>query len=268
MELLETNRRIGPHRLPDGWMVVLLGNGPEDGGYFAGSTRTLTGRVYGVNVTFDLNVWRKWALENGVNSSVIAFLTAMPEYIHKMNIDEPIEMYPSPRTWEALSRLLNTYEKIHGNKDMDEDMIRRFASGSVGLEAGEAFLGYYKWSSQIVPVTSILKGEGKSDLKKLSKEALYITANSLVKELYNIIKRNTINSGGVSEYKDIVYEVCGNACSWVVAVGRQNLDIATMILNDLNDFIPNFHDVVLDERFDSICPDLTQFAVENKIVFG
>ena len=167
MQLMDASRKVGSYKLPDKWLVVCLGNGEEDGGNFQGMEFAFLNRClcYRVNPVLyctkpELGLgWVQWAFSKGVNSSVISFLMQNESYFHKFNVDDPAALFPSPRSWTALSRKLNLREAKIGGASLQEDTVLMYACGAVGLEAGRLFSIFYKLKSSIPSVEDVLNGK-------------------------------------------------------------------------------------------------------------
>lgn len=97
------SQRIGPHRLPAGWVVIATGNRTEDGaGAFKMPTATANRMVH-IELEVNVTAWREWALGQGVSPDIIGLISLRPELLHSLSRDNPA--WPSPRTWEMASRL-------------------------------------------------------------------------------------------------------------------------------------------------------------------
>jgi hypothetical protein len=104
-------RRIGEYQLPDGWSVVLAGNGLDDG---AGANTLLShiiNRVNIINVTApDVDVWCSWAAAEGLPFELIAFAKYRPDVVFNSDIPAaPNTPYCTPRSLHALGDIANAY---------------------------------------------------------------------------------------------------------------------------------------------------------------
>lgn len=98
------DRKLGEYELPDGWTVIAAGNLMTEG---AGGHRMITplkNRFVHYGLKVDVNDWSKWALGAGIEQVVIAFVRFRPELLHKF--DKNSNAFPTPRSWEFVSRLL------------------------------------------------------------------------------------------------------------------------------------------------------------------
>lgn len=264
LQLLERARRIGTYKLPDGWYIVLLGNGPEDGGHFEASPKTVTGRCYSCRIEFSFEVWRQWAIQSDVHPTVIAYLSNFRDDIYRMDLDMIVEAYPSPRTWVHLSNKLKAAEKSNGGRILDRDSVEIYACMSVGLEVGSKFTGFYEFNNQMVPIEDILNGKAKPTLTTMRQEVVYLTAYNIVRAIADLVKNYKDNCP-----KEVLDKVI-NALKWVAVVGKnESLDLAIMVYRDLGENVPNVARIVTkyDKYFDEKCPEFLEFYDKHAKVF-
>lgn len=264
LQLLERARRIGTYKLPDGWYIVLLGNGPEDGGHFEASPKTVTGRCYSCRIEFSFEVWRQWAVQSDVHPTVIAYLSNFRDDIYRMDLDMIVEAYPSPRTWVHLSNKLKAAEKSNGGRILDRDSVEIYACMSVGLEVGNKFTGFYEFNNQMVPIEDILNGKAKPTLTTMRQEVVYLTAYNIVRAIADLVKNYKDNCP-----KEVLDKVI-NALKWVAVVGKnESLDLAIMVYRDLGENVPNIARIITkyDKYFDEKCPEFLEFYDKHAKVF-
>jgi hypothetical protein len=264
LQLLERARRIGTYKLPDGWYIVLLGNGPEDGGHFEASPKTVTGRCYSCRIDFNHEVWRQWAIQSDVHPTIIAYLSNFQDDIYRMDLNMIVEAYPSPRTWVHLSNKLKAAEKSNGGRVLDNESVEIYACMSVGTEVGMKFAGFYQFNNQMVPIEDILNGKAKPTLTTMRQEVVYLTAYNIVRAIANLVKDCKDNCP-----KEVLDKVI-NALKWVAVVGKnENLDLAIMVYRDLGENVPNIARIVTkyDKYFDEKCPEFLEFYDKHAKVF-
>lgn len=263
-QLLDAKRALGNYKLPEKWLVVALGNGPEDGGVFEGLEYAFIGRCLGVRVEPDLNSWKMWAVEAGVHPAVLGFVSWQPQYLHQINVDaEYEEKLPSPRTWTKLSIKLNNAEKRRGGI-LDDRTVEIYAAAAVGEAAASMFASFYAYKKKTVSVDEIMEGKALDAIYDMDTQVMYMQIQTVVAGISAELKNNI--SGG--DWPETTYRRIANACRWIIAVGKIRLDIATSIFNELNLTTKYFGAIVMDEKFDEICPELIEFATTNKLVYA
>lgn len=100
---LVLDRKVGSYSLPEGWHVWAAGNRSEDGASVFSMPSALQNRFIHVTVTPHFESFRSWALQNGVDEKIVAFLAWRPELLHKRDPKNPA--WPSPRAWTAANAL-------------------------------------------------------------------------------------------------------------------------------------------------------------------
>jgi hypothetical protein len=125
MELVDRQTYIS-WSLPKNWHIILTSN-PDNGDYMVNSidsaqrTRFIT-----ANLKFDVDVWAKWAEENGVDGRCINFLLMHPELV----------------TQETNARSITTFFNSISSIENFEDqlpLIQMIGEGSVGAEFATMF---------------------------------------------------------------------------------------------------------------------------------
>jgi len=100
---LVLDRKVGSYTLPEGWHVWAAGNRSEDGASVFSMPSALQNRFIHVTVEPHLDSFRSWALQNGIDDKIVAFLAWRPELLHKRDLKKPA--WPSPRAWVAANTL-------------------------------------------------------------------------------------------------------------------------------------------------------------------
>ena len=264
-QLLDAKRALGNYKLPAGWLVLALGNGPDDGGVFSGMESAFLSRGRCWRIEPDLKSWKKWAINKGVNPTVLAFLSSMPENLHKLNPDEIASVFPCPRSWVSLSKKLTDREKRNNNKPLDQESVDIYTASCVGANVASTFGAFYAYNSSVISVEDIIDGKADSNIGRLEPQVMYIVVQNLVRALTHELKMGKVGYG----YKDETVRKVANACNWIVGVGSKSLDLAVMALTDLSQNVKEFSDLIVRvDEFDKYAPKLIEFALANKIVFG
>ena len=114
------DRKLGEYILPEGWFIVALGNREDDNGVFVQMPSPLANRFEIHDIGYDLDIWKKnFAYKNGINSFVISYLNFKPGALHNFVPESTSMIFASPRTWHAVSDILNT-----NIFDFDDDILR------------------------------------------------------------------------------------------------------------------------------------------------
>ena len=254
---LLNERRLGEYVLPDGWMIVCLGNGEEDGGDFQGMEGNFANRCSIFNVSPNLDAWKDWAYNVGVNYMVLAYVSWKPGDLHTYDPNNETEMlFASPRSWKAVSDILNIYGF---NKD-DEITNLRIIS-NVGSRVGNQFISFCKYKDAAVEPADILAGKKVPEITEM--EVLFMTMQGVIKLMVDAIKTDKQNQGRLTEN---TFKKCANGIKWMI--GLKSVEHQVMAIKD---FVANDREVVtqmfLNPSFNKMCPELITFARQNNNIF-
>lgn len=256
-QLLDSKRALGNYKLPPKWKVIALGNGPDDGGVFTGTENAFLSRCMCFRVQAYFKDWREWAIKNGVNPVVTAFLSAQPDMLHKFEGDDPADpnVFPCPRSWVALSKRLDILAKHSGGR-VDEEDAFIYAGGCVGSRVASKFHAFYKYHANIINPQDILEGRGLKDLKTINNESLHITIQGLAQSVREMFK-GTPPDIGLNPPDDIVEKTI-NMARWLAAVGDRSLDMAAGAIDSVTSASGSVPAVMLSDKFN--CPEFDRYA--------
>jgi hypothetical protein len=254
---LLNEHRLGEYVLPEGWMIVCLGNGEEDGGDYQGMEGNFANRCSVFNVTHNLDSWKDWAYKHNVNYLVLAYVSWRPSDLHTYNPDSETEMlFASPRSWAAVSDILNIYGY---NKDDEITNLRILAN--VGSRVGNQFISFCKYKNAAVEPSDIISGKQVREITE--QEVLFLTNQGVVTLLSDKIKTDRQNLGQLST--DTV-KACANGIRWMI--GLKSVEHQVMAIKDLvSTNRETIAQMFLNPEFNKLCPELAQFAQVNKGIF-
>lgn len=129
---LVNERRVGPHHLPPGWVVIAATNKASDRAGTNNMPSHLKDRLMFLEIEADLEDSVAYMVANGVDPRVTAFLRFRPEYLHKF--DRDADACPSPRSWQKASAILSW--------DMEQMSEAEALSGQIGRAATADFTGF------------------------------------------------------------------------------------------------------------------------------
>jgi len=146
---LVLDRKLGDdYQLPDDWVVVAAGNRAGDRAFVNPMAAPLANRFIHWEVVPELEDWKKWAYEVGVRSEVIGFLNFKSEMLYKFDLERNEEAFPTPRTWEKVSKLMD-----------DGLMGERELASAVGVGSAAEFMAFLRIKEDLPDVDKILEGE-------------------------------------------------------------------------------------------------------------
>lgn len=152
------DRKLGDYELPDRWVMISAGNRAEDRAGVHPMKAPLSNRFIHWEVETDLEDWKDWAYNNGIDRWVIGFLNFKPSMLYRFEEEKGRHAFPTPRTWERVSDLLKM-----GLTDTED------IASAVGLGAAREFKAYVRMKDDLPDVDAILKGKNEvpEDLDKL-----------------------------------------------------------------------------------------------------
>lgn len=253
---LLNERRLGEYVLPDGWMIVCLGNGEEDGGDYQGMEGNFVNRCSVFNVVPDVEAWKMWAHNHNVNPLVTGYVSWKPADLHSYNPDSETEIaFASPRSWTAVSNILNVNEF-----SVDDTVMCSRIQSNLGTRVGQQFIAFCKFKDKTVDPNRIICNGEKPVIEQ--QEVLYITISSVVKIVGDQIMRDIKTSGGVQQ---TTINALANALNWILGLRKE---YAVMGFKDLVGYEPNtMRAVILTPQLFTACPMITKFAQENESIF-
>lgn len=153
-------------------------------------------RFVWLNMEPDYNQWIKWAIDAGIETKVIEFISTFPEYLHKIN-DEDVRA--TPRSYERVSK---TYKMYKDQQDtIPRSVFVNVIKGNVGKVIAEEFVSFIESNhSPLISFNDVFYGENLDEnvvekVKNESHTRLYISAMNILKTL-----ENKINEDGNSNF--------------------------------------------------------------------
>lgn len=252
---LLNERRLGEYKLPEGWLVVCLGNGEEDGGDYNGMEGNFINRCSVFRVEPDFDAWREWAINASVHPLVIAYLVFAKHHLHTFVSDdtEGSMLFASPRSWKATSDILG--KKEYNYRDHITNLR---INSNIGSEVGMQFTSFCKYQDSMVDPEKILSGEKVSHPTDV--EAILISIQSVVKSMIELVKSDTRNGEKV---KTPTLQKWAHGIRWIMKV--KSLEHAIMAIKDCIIFAPDVvpNQILISPEFDRLCPEFGDFAVEH-----
>ena len=146
---LVLDRRLGEYALPDGWTVIAAGNREKDGAVAHRMPSALANRFVHIDFTVDLDEWLLWAQKNSIAPEIIAFLRFRPALLHDFDPERSSRAFPSPRSWEFASRIMNG--------PSGPELLPELLAGTVGKGAAQEISGYMKIWRELPKVKDIIE---------------------------------------------------------------------------------------------------------------
>ena len=164
------DRTVGEHKLPDNCIVIAAGNRVTDRSVAFKMPKALANRLLHIEAAVDFASWKKWAVENGINEKVIGFLTFRQSYLTGFDAVSDDIAFPTPRTWEMVSDILN-------NIDPDIKNVYHLIAGLIGVGMALEFETWSRVCSSLPKVEDIFNGKMPCAPKET--DALYALTASM-----------------------------------------------------------------------------------------
>ena len=158
--------RLNDHTLPEGYAIIAAGNRVEDASGVFRMGRALVNRLTIVELEVDKDQWLQWALAKQLHADVIAFHVSPASVTERggkvvdllFDFDpESLDVaFPSPRQWEAASRILRMATEDH----LPPIAVRGLLQGTVGVEAEHQFETFRRLFHELPDIEPILQGRG------------------------------------------------------------------------------------------------------------
>ena len=177
--------RLGPHRLPPGWVVWMAGNRQKDR---SGSTKELDhliNRRMEIDITDDLESWNDWANNYGVSALTMAFANQNPNIVFTQDVPEKQGPWCTPRSTVAADDYMRQFMDADGNLP-DDASIMEEVGGLIGEAAAAQLFSFVKLQREMPKFEEIL---ANPDTAKLPNKP---DANMLV--CFNLAARVEVNT--------------------------------------------------------------------------
>ena len=148
------DRRLHQYEVPEGWRIVAAGNKAEHGAFVSKMSLPMKNRMVHVEVFPHWEDTKKY-FKNRVRPEIISFLDWRSELLHMLPKTEECA-FPTPRSWETLSTLLNS--ACRENSEIDISLLTSLAMCSVGGGAAVELASFVTSYVAINPMAILEKG--------------------------------------------------------------------------------------------------------------
>lgn len=202
---------FGKHRVPEGWIVVTAGNPPEYNKNVHEMDIVTLDRLKRIDVEPDYQVWRSYAVNRNLHSSILNFLDQKPEFFYSVTTSIDGKSFVTPRGWEDLSDMMRLYEKH--DIWIDYDLVYQYLQNS---KIAREFSTYYELFNRYkkeYQLESIFKGQASEMLMQKAKESSFderlAVVGMLLDELTSKIRQINFFDKGIQELRGILKKVKG-----------------------------------------------------------
>lgn len=267
---LLAERQLNNYKFPDGWMIVCLGNGPEDGGTFNQLTPNFVNRCMLCEVECDKQDWLKWARTHGIHELVLAYVNWEGSTLHGYNpeitgLDGTI--FPSPRIYEKVSDRLK-YDFVM--KSMEKDptagipqIIQDMIVNLLGNTEGSKFIAFAETRKTLIDLDKVLDGTAPPyDLKTEDADKyMSLACEGLVTRLTKLQKGHIDYEGAKKDnaLKKDTQDVI-NTIKWLHSVDRVDYMIRFLSAYlQVPELLGYGNEIIFQENFQEMCPEFKVF---------
>ena len=217
LRLLQERTIQNGNTLPDNVMFVALGNRREDRTGARPLLATVSNR-FSTQLEIDpknpdvRNDWVDWAWENGVDSSILAFLDFKKDYVYQPapSGEGP---FPSFRSWTASSDHMKIFGE--GTFEVGENRTAKLSSllhstiaGAVGSAAAGEYMAFREHWSSLPDWAAVKRGDFSYQLERGNPAVQYALAASSAGHIYDLL---------IQDYKTNPrkYEEIENICHYL-----------------------------------------------------
>jgi MoxR-like ATPase len=150
---LALDRACGQYQLPDGWAIVAAAN-PDTHRGVTKMSEAMDNRFVHLRLEPDVDDWTRWAIDADVRPELIAFVRFRPELLHQYDRNSTAKAYPTPRSWEAIGKILNS--------NRANAIEHALYAGAVGEGAAAELIGFLDVYRQLPSIDGILMNPKKA----------------------------------------------------------------------------------------------------------
>lgn len=148
---LVLDRKVGDYELPSGWSIVSAGNNESDRGVVYRMPPPLSNRFVHLSMEVSFADWKVWAYNNGIDSSIIAFLQYDSEKLFAFDPTKNEKSFPTPRSWEYVDKILSS--------NIGSNLLLETISGAIGSESATSFMAFRKVMDRLPNIDNLLAGD-------------------------------------------------------------------------------------------------------------
>lgn len=180
-----------------------------------------------VSLEVDADSWSSWAVDHNIETAVLAFIRFRPDLLHQFTATQDIVNQPCPRTWAALSTLIDMTRAL----PMDAQL--ECYTGAVGQGAAAEFAAFMRVYASMPSLDGILLDPASapipSDLSTLYAVSVGLASKATEGNFDRVAQyANRLDSEGRSEFavlmlRDAVRrnsKVCNTASFIQLASGK------------------------------------------------
>lgn len=182
LQLLQA-KSFGPHRIPDGWMLVLAGNPSEYNRSATDLDAVTADRMRLLHIKPDYPAWREYMVHRAVHPVVLSYLDNHRDHFYVYRTGAEGTALATARGWEDLSQMMQFLEQ-EGEKP-DLPLIAQYIQAA---DVARSFFGYYTQYAAIIStglIDQILTRDPKAvqSIQKMSFDRSWSLVSALLRHV-------------------------------------------------------------------------------------
>lgn len=237
------DKRIGEYELPKGSIVIGAGNRSQDSAIVKQMSSALINRMLHVELIVSVDQWINWAMESGINQTIIEYLKIRPDQLWSQP-SKSEEPFSTPRSWHMLSDALNEFKE-----DVPENVVDVLIFGCLTQAHGTQFRAFYKQLKNKYQLNLLIEGEARWPNKPEDRDLLYFLALSfraqLIKSLpFEKNKMSTKVQNFVQRSKVMLKDLASISLeiAQMVVSSEENKNLPTWYMIEIIRDLPNLVD--------------------------
>lgn len=170
------NRKLGPHKLPDGWSVIAASNETKHRSGVTKSLDFVINRRQEIHITDDLQSWEDWAFRKGIDPLFISFANQNPNIVFSDGVPEKQGPWCTPRSLVLCHNNLSGLREDDEKLPTDNEAIE-LASGMIGQAAAAQLFTHIKLGHEMPDIADIIKDPKKVKVPSKPDACILITYN-------------------------------------------------------------------------------------------
>lgn len=167
------NRKVGKYELPEGWDIVAAGNRDGDRGVTHRMPSPLRSRFVHIDVELNVDEWASWAVDNGVDPKVLAFIRFRPALLHTYDPKSDPRSYGCPRTWKFVSDLISAEKRLPTEEELE------LFKGTVGEGAAGEFMSFLKVAEALPTIDEVIMNPKQARVPATSETAAMYAVSTM-----------------------------------------------------------------------------------------
>jgi hypothetical protein len=177
-------RRLGDYMVPDGVMLLAMGNRDGDKGVTFKLPKPLANRFIHIEMIDNIEDFIDHGARVGMHPVVIGYLARWPSKLLDFNPSLPTHSFPTPRSWEMVSTIM--YQLA------PNEVKRALVHGAIGSAAATEFLLQKELMDDMPDAKTILDGTTTTFRPKNPQHATQIAYSTAVQIVYLLKEQNDL----------------------------------------------------------------------------